>query len=548
MQRIVLSANARTHAPVPGARGVRLCHYVGTLALLLAVLPAVAQTVDFEDLTVGDSTTCGAPPLVSQGVPILAEPFFYSGGGSTCNSAVVSSGNVNGTQDLMLGNVTGRFLFPGPLDALSIEYAWFGGNLNLRVNGQLVNVNTPAGLAGVWGFAALGQIQVQVFANQLVLTPVSGYIYDFAIGGQEFFVDNARYDTAGCLSSTPPIAVIDEPLNGACLCDVTKIIGTADDPDDGLDHYTLEYRKLFDPTWVVFGGAATPVNNGVLGYFEPGTLGLSQGIYLIRLNVVNKCGDDEELIIAVYYDNALDDLHLDSPASGDIVGGVVCFDGTVYDNGCFDRYVVGYRPAGSGTAYSPVDPGTPIYYGTKINQVFATWDTLALGIPDGDYEIRIVGWTDCGYSTQLDLVLTVDNTSPLAEITNPLNCESVAGIVKVTGTAFDANLAGWVLQFTGGPYNNWVTIAAGNTNVIDDVLGSWDVTQLPPCCYTLRLVVTDLATLNCNPAIHHQTEFEVSVDVNAEPCPDRGDINQDGVVDFFDIDPFVECLVLGGCP
>jgi hypothetical protein len=497
---------------------------------------------------VGDNTTCGAPALVSQGVPIVAELFFFSGGGSTCGRPIVMMGNVNATKDLFMNNANGRFIFPGPVQHLKLDYEWQGGNLNLRVNGELRNVNNPGALAGVIGFAFLGQVQVVVSATSLEFFVLNGAIFDFAIGGQEFFIDNVDYEINECLQSTPPLAEITDPPNGACICAEADLKGTADDPDDGLDYYFLEYRRLFDPTWTTFHSDTTPVVNGLLGTFEPGALGLPQGVYLIQLTVVNKCGDDESYLIAVYYDNALDELSLDAPGNGDVVGGVVCFDGTVYDNGCFDQYVVGYRPAGGGGPYLPVDPANPVYFGVHINEVFASWNTVALGIPDGDYEIRIVAQTDCGYTDQLNLVLTVDNTWPLAEITNPLNCESVSGLVTVTGTAYDDNLAGWVLQFTGGPYNNWVTISSGNTNVVNGVLGVWDVTNLPPCCYTLRLVVSDQAIVNCNPAIHHHSEFEVSVDVNAEPCPDPGDINGDGVVNFLDINPFVQCVVNGGCP
>jgi hypothetical protein len=521
---------------------------IGLATVAALTTPTLAQVVDFEDLPVGATTTCGDPALISRGVPVVAETFFYFGGGSTCNQVLVDFNNVNGTRDLLLGNVNARFLFPGPLESASVQYAWFGGNLNLRVNGQLRNVNDPNNLAGVIGLAALGQVQVQVNADRIILTSLTGAIFDFAIGGQEFFIDDVAYNLDGCFDSTPPQAEITDPTNGACICGDTEIIGTAADFDDGLLTYRLRYRALFDPNWTTFDTGNAPVVNGVLGVFSPGTLGLSQGIYLIELKVINDCGDDEEQLVAVYYDTGVDQLQLDSPGPGNVVGSVVCFDGTVNDNGCFDQYVVGYRPAGSSGAFQPVDPANPVYTGTKINEVFATWNTLALGIPDGDYEIRINASTDCGYSAQINLTLTVDNTTPTAEITYPVNCQAVDGVVTVTGTAYDENIAAWTLQFTGGPYNTWQTIASGNTNVIDDVLGTWDVTALPPCCYELRLVVTDLATLFCNSAVHHQAEFDVSLDVNPEPCPDPADVNGDGMVTPADIDPFVQCLINGGCP
>lgn len=514
----------------------------GLVLAALGAIAASAQVVDFEDLPLGTTTTCGDPPTISQGVPYLAETFYFIPSGSNCGRLLVQAGIVNPSHNLFLNSTTARFLFPGPVTSLVVDYGYFGGNVNLRVNGDLINAPTPAGLVGVHGIGFLGLVNVQDTGSQLILTPLSGYILDFAIGGQEMAIDNLRYQIDDCINSTPPIADIQEPLDGACVCDQVKIVGTADDPDDGLASYELEYRPLFTPGWILFDSGTTPVVNDQLGIFSPTALGLPQGIYLIRLTVTNDCGDDEEDLIAIYYDNALDELRLDSPLPGDILGGVICFDGTVFDSGCFDRYTVKYRAAGSADPFVPVDPANPTYFNVKINQVFATWDTLALAIPDGDYEIEIIASTDCGYSDSINLVITVDNTVPIAEITDPLNCASVTGQVTITGTAFDANLAGWVLQFTGGPYNNWQTIASGNTSVVNNVLGVWDTTGLPPCCYTVRLVVTDKAILNCNPAIHHQAEFEISLEVNAVP----GDLNGDQCVDFADF--AILSAAWGNCP
>jgi hypothetical protein len=235
--------------------------------------------------------------------------------------------------------------------------------------------------------------------------------------------------------------------------------------------------------------------------------------------------------------------------TGGIYGRTICIDGTIWDD-CLQSYRVGWRPAGSGGPFQPVDPGNPVYTGSKINQTVATWDTIGEGIPDGDYELRIGASSTCGFVVETFRTITVDNTAPVAEITQPENCQSVdinQGQIRIFGTAFDENLAGWVLQYTGGPTNNWVTIASGNTNVVNDLLGIWDFSNLPACCYTIRLVVTDQAVLNCNPAINHRTEFEVSLSVG-EPCRDPGDINGDGVVNAFDIAPFIDCVTMGGCP
>jgi hypothetical protein len=121
----------------------------------------------------------------------------------------------------------------------------------------------------------------------------------------------------------------------------------------------------------------------------------------------------------------------------------------------------------------------------------------------------------------------------------------VGDFVEITGTADDAHLAGWVLQYTGGDENNWVTIASDDTPVINGVLGIWNTAELPACAYTLRLIVTDASVLNCGP-LRAQAEFTMSVDLGtATSCCD---VNHDGTSDGLDVAPFVNCLLNGACP
>jgi len=232
----------------------------------------------------------------------------------------------------------------------------------------------------------------------------------------------------------------------------------------------------------------------------------------------------------VWVGNYFDNLTVRSPNNGDILGGFVCVDGTAFDNVCFDYYVVESSPVGA-ESWMPVEPGTPLYTNTVINDPLAAWNTIAGGVPDGDYRIRVRAADVCGNTSQEVRTITVDNTAPIADISQPFACETVDGLVKIIGTAVDAHLAGWVLQYTGGGALGWVTIASGNTNVFNDVLTEWNTAGLRPCAYTLRLVVTDEAVLNCNGALRHQTEYLVSVTVGEGVC---GDCDGDGDVDLLD--------------
>ncbi len=76
-------------------------------------------------------------------------------------------------------------------------------------------------------------------------------------------------------------------------------------------------------------------------------------------------------------------------------------------------------------------------------------------------------------------------------ITFPENGATVRDVINIIGTANILNFGFY--KYETAPVNDptWLTIQAGNAIVINDDLGPWDTTRLPPGDYFLRLVVTD---------------------------------------------------------
>jgi hypothetical protein len=163
------------------------------------------------------------------------------------------------------------------------------------------------------------------------------------------------------------------------------------------------------------------------------------------------------------------------------------------------------------------------------NDPLGTMDTQLLGLSDGDYDIRLTAATICGFIRSHTVIVTVDNTPPIAVISSPDNCDAVDGVVPIVGTVSDTHLNGWTLQYTGGPTNGWVTIASGSGTVSNSLLANWNTASLPNCCYTLRLSASDRALVNCDTA--NTTEFLVSVDLGG--CP--ADLNGNGTIGLADL-------------
>lgn len=330
------------------------------------------------------------------------------------------------------------------------------------------------------------------------------------------------------IDNTPPIAEITTPAVYACQCNSSPVIGSAYDPDGGLDRWQLHRKAPDAASWVLIDSdtAGGEIIDGQLAIW---TSSAPTGWYVLRLTVRNLCGLTTEAHQLVWLDKSFDSLSVRSPTTGAILGGTVCADGTVLDH-CGGTFQVQHRSAG-GAAVDFDSVSAP----WVTNDPLGSWDTR-VDTADGDYTIEVTASDDCANSAAAAAILvTIDNTRPTAVIDEPIECALVNGVVTIRGTASDANMAGWSVSYTGGHAADWVPIpgGSGGANVVDDVLAEWDTAGLRACAYTLRLVATDLAVLDCNGALHNQSEYVVSVEVGEPDCV--GDLDDDGGVGLGDL-------------
>lgn len=350
-------------------------------------------------------------------------------------------------------------------------------------------------------------------------------------------IDDLTFD----IDSTPPVADINTPLANHCGCGTVLITGTADDPDGTYNRDWAEYRPAASDAWTLIGEASTPVTNDDLYFWNVSAL--SEGLYFIRLTVENDGGGRSTAVTSLWVSQNFDTVNFSVPP---VVGGSVCPDGTVFDNWCdTESYAVEYSVVGSGT-WNPVEAGVPTYPGSKLNEPLATWNTLSPPIADGNYLVRVRGENPCADTrTVVSGIIVVDNTPPIALITQPEACSTPGSptSIEIRGTATDSHLESWSLWYTGGDASGWVPITASSaTPVVNGVLGTWNTAGLRPCAYTLRLVVNDQAVVNCNSAISNTNEHTVSVDLGC-----RGDFNRDGSRDVPDVFAFLSAW-FAGCP
>jgi hypothetical protein len=87
--------------------------------------------------------------------------------------------------------------------------------------------------------------------------------------------------------------------------------------------------------------------------------------------------------------------------------------------------------------------------------------------------------------------LTEGCTPGAVEWSSPKVGDEISGKVQLFGTVNIPNLGFYKYEFSQPGTDVWSTIAAGNKNIVNDLLGNWDTTLLVPGDYLLRLVVAD---------------------------------------------------------
>lgn len=143
----------------------------------------------FEDLDLKQEIAFGQR-ISSEGIPITGQRFIFANGDSTERGIATVNGD-EANQSLFTSNLNLDFDFGGSAQAAELDFGEFGGNINLVVNGELANVRSLFELSGVeLGGATIRVDQTSRNTGHLI---VRGPLKSFAIGGQEFEIDNVQF-------------------------------------------------------------------------------------------------------------------------------------------------------------------------------------------------------------------------------------------------------------------------------------------------------------------------------------------------------------------
>jgi len=131
------------------------------------------------------------------------------------------------------------------------------------------------------------------------------------------------------------------------------------------------------------------------------------------------------------------------------------------------------------TFLSPILPASTLITTPTINPLLIPQGTLIIGQ---------------GSETSSPVATPLQATGCIIgqiNITEPKPGQEIRGEVKLIGTADIPNFGFYKYEFAPQGSDAWSTILAGREAVVDGDLGSWDLTELTPGDYVLRLVVFD---------------------------------------------------------
>ncbi len=165
---------------------------------------------------------------------------------------------------------------------------------------------------------------------------------------------------------------------------------------------------------------------------------------------------------------------------------------------------------------NPVDPGTPVEVFIRATDqvgvvaLDATFNGIPLALDAagravvtpqtvGQFDIIATARDASGNVTVKTVTLNVTDTSdveaPFVFIRSPQPGETITSFLDVIGSVQDDNLASYTLSIAPLDGNSFTTIATGNANVDDALLGLFDPTLLQNGPYRLRLTAIDLGGL-----------------------------------------------------
>ena len=252
--------------------------------------------------------------------------------------------------------------------------------------------------------------------------------------------------------SQPTVEII-APENESYLKETVLIIVSG--CDTHFDNMTL---------WLNDTSVATFTDDGASVYTWNTSL-IKDGTYTIKLAAYDKAGNKAVVFILVIVDNTAPQVAWISPSTGSYVSGMT-------------KLMFDYQEPNVREALLQID-GRVLANVTDLTSYL--WNTITMS--DGEHVLTLMVLDKAGnINNTLTTIINIDNTSPVAEITEPDDAQFIRGLYTVSFMYYDENLENATLKI-----NSEVHDVANTTKFM------LDTTELPDGNYAIVLTVVDKA-------------------------------------------------------
>jgi len=307
------------------------------------------------------------------------------------------------------------------------------------------------------------------------------------------------------IDNTPPEPpeLTGDPIQYVKWGDVTRSWLPSSSPD--VDYYMYEN--------ITNGWTAGPYYSGQNGYDITHTTGNYDRVFEWRVAAVDYAGNktwSNEIYEVVVDNTPPANPSLSSPANNLVTRGDVLKNEWSAVDGAY-KYI--YESYHDEEAQNP-----------RWHEEFDTTSKTAYNVKDATFWWRVKAVDLAGNESGWSYLwkVTVDNTAPVVEITNPSDTDILSGTVDITGYITDKNLSYYnIAIYKGGDnvHDSSLRIeeyTEYTSEFSDKTLHTWDTTndKFPDGVYQIRLVAEDLAG---NGESEGDSEHVISVTVDNTP-------------------------------
>ena len=322
---------------------------------------------------------------------------------------------------------------------------------------------------------------------------VSGYEYlDVDLPEQEFEYFIKAIDRAGWASApsnkvslridtSPPVAGIILPMEGAVIGNYTDITGTAFSKDDFKEYRLSTGLGSAPVTWNILRTSPVPIQGGLLGRWD--LMAVSDGTYTIKLEAEDLSGNQSTATVQVIVDNTppLAPVLLSAVPAGSTVE-LVWQANLESDLAGYLLYRNGRLVNSSGTVIGDLTPY--LIKSTRYSDA---------EVPDGTISYYLMAVDKALNESAISNVLTVelDNHPPRATLVSPANNTRFEQPLIVRAETTDFDIADVLFQYRSASDTNWLDI---ESIAVQPFVVLFDPVKLGlsyGTSYRLRAVATD---------------------------------------------------------